>query len=527
WGVTSVAIPNNVATGDSVTINFAVAPPTTPSTSGTYNFQWQLSDAGQTFGPQTPNTSISVTPPGNFAYFVSQSIPDTIVGGQTYTVSVTMLNMGTNTWTSDNAYSLIPLNDTIKSTWSVTPVSVPSSVAPGQMATFTFNITAPLTPGSYDFQWSMAQNSTGFGVVSSSTLTVAQPLPDASAYIAQSLPSTMVAGQTYNVSVTMRNMGTNTWTPGNYVLVPADGLGTWGVTSVALPNTVATGDSVTFNFPVTPPTNPATSGNYNFQWKMADLGQAFGSQSTLSVVSVTPPPDFAYFVNQSIPNTIVGGLTYNVSVTMKNTGTNTWSTGYSLIPFNDSVKSNWNVTSVPLTSSVAPGASTIFNFTITAPFAPSAYNFQWIMANAGQAFGNPTTATSLNVSSAPANSAAFISQSVPSTMIAGQSYTVTVTMRNMGTNTWSDASKYRLGSQAAQDNIRWGFNRVKLTGTASQGDLATFTFTVTAPATAGNYDFQWRMVQDGVAWFGPQAPDVLVPVKVVSDAALFVSQQVP
>jgi hypothetical protein len=111
------------------------------------------------------------------------------------------------------------------------------------------------------------------------------------------------------------------------------------------------------------------------------------------------------------------------------------------------------------------------------------------------------------------NNATFISQSVPSSMVAGNSYSVSVTMRNSGTTTWTSDS-YRLGSQNPEDNWTWGLNRVYLPAgtTVPPGSDYTFYFTVTAPSAAGYYNFQWRMVQDGVQWFGDYTPNVLVNV---------------
>jgi len=52
------------------------------------------------------------------------------------------------------------------------------------------------------------------------------------------------------------------------------------------------------------------------------------------------------------------------------------------------------------------------------------------------------------------NAANFISQSVPASMTVGQSYSVSVTMKNSGTSTWTAATGYKLGSQNPQDNTR-------------------------------------------------------------------------
>ena len=44
------------------------------------------------------------------------------------------------------------------------------------------------------------------------------------------------------------------------------------------------------------------------------------------------------------------------------------------------------------------------------------------------------------------------------------------------------------------------------------GDEATFAFSIVAPKAAGRFHFQWRMVQDGVGWFGEPSHDIMVSV---------------
>jgi len=110
----------------------------------------------------------------------------------------------------------------------------------------------------------------------------------------------------------------------------------------------------------------------------------------------------------------------------------------------------------------------------------------------------------------------FVSQAVPAAMYAGHTYPITVVMKNTGTETWTAAANYRLGSQNHQDNSTWGFGRVDLAAgdAIANGQSKTFTFNVTAPAAAGTYNFQWQMVQDGVAWFGDKTVNVAVNVTV-------------
>jgi hypothetical protein len=99
-------------------------------------------------------------------------------------------------------------------------------------------------------------------------------------------------------------------------------------------------------------------------------------------------------------------------------------------------------------------------------------------------------------------------------MTAGQQYSVSVTMRNSGGTSWSPGALYRLGAINPYDNMRWGMSRVILAANDSvgPGQVRAFNWTVTAPSTPGQYNFQWRMVQDGVAWFGVETANVVVNV---------------
>ena len=119
------------------------------------------------------------------------------------------------------------------------------------------------------------------------------------------------------------------------------------------------------------------------------------------------------------------------------------------------------------------------------------------------------------------NSSKFVSQSVPAQMISGQIYSVSITMRNTGANSWTKAKQYKLGSLNPQDNLNWGLGRVDLEPVDSVEPIdqtdKTFTFTVKAPTTPGTYNFQWKMLGMGISaveWFGEATPNVSVTVAV-------------
>lgn len=95
----------------------------------------------------------------------------------------------------------------------------------------------------------------------------------------------------------------------------------------------------------------------------------------------------------------------------------------------------------------------------------------------------------------------FVSSTIPATMQPGQSVNVSVTFRNRGV-VWSDARSFRLGAVGDSDPFT-SFNRVNISGEVRPGSTYTFNFTMTAPTTPGTYTSDWRMVRDGVTWFGP------------------------
>jgi hypothetical protein len=102
----------------------------------------------------------------------------------------------------------------------------------------------------------------------------------------------------------------------------------------------------------------------------------------------------------------------------------------------------------------------------------------------------------------------------PVRMQPGEQATVTVNAVNRGSTTWTPGQGFRLGSQAPQDSLTWGLNRMELPrGSAVVPDAtASFTFPITAPAGAGEFVFRWQMVHEMISWFGTPTP--LLPVDV-------------
>ncbi|MEO9236641.1 MAG: NBR1-Ig-like domain-containing protein, partial [Jatrophihabitantaceae bacterium] len=126
-------------------------------------------------------------------------------------------------------------------------------------------------------------------------------------------------------------------------------------------------------------------------------------------------------------------------------------------------------------------------------------------------FANPAT---LETTTPLPSNALFVAGGVATPLTPGQATTAALTFQNLGGTTWTATgpNPFRLGSQHPQDNSTWGFNRVELPNDVAPGDEVTFVFPLTAPVTPGTYQFQWRMLQEGITWFGDSSVDEPVVV---------------
>ena len=265
---------------------------------------------------------------------------------------------------------------------------------------------------------------------------------------------------------------------------------------------------------------PTTAGSSTFTVRVTDSLSATAQKAfTINVVQAGVGFD-AQFLSQTVPTTLTPGQTFQATVSWLNTGTQTWqgATGLRLLSQNPLNNTTWGGNTVLLTSfNVAPGQQLNLTFQAVAPSTDGTYNFQWQVArDAANAFGQMLTNVAIQVGSGGGggggtNNAQFVSQSVPTSMTAGQVAPVTVTMQNTGTTTWA-AGTYVLRSVNPQGNSTWGLSQVSLASSVAPGASVTLSFNATAPGTAGSYNFQWSMYQTGVGYFGASSTNVVVNV---------------
>jgi hypothetical protein len=233
---------------------------------------------------------------------------------------------------------------------------------------------------------------------------------DNAVYLSQSTPGIMNPGQTYGVSVTMKNTGRSTWSKGSYSLkvinVSEFLVNRWSVNSVDVNSSVSPGSEVVFNFNIVAPVD----GSYNIQWQMASGGAFFGEPTinvpvrvSGEVIPVAPNiiENNALFVSQKVTSVMETGLTYDVSVTMLNTGSTTWKPGEYKLKVStvgaDNTLNAWVVANVELSNEISPSSEVVFTFKVTAPNKSGVYNLQCQLVKDGTFFGQPSTNVVVNV----------------------------------------------------------------------------------------------------------------------------------
>ena len=274
--------------------------------------------------------------------FISDvTVPDgtLFAPGKTFNKTWRLKNIGTCTWST--SYQLVFYSG--EKMGGPDALTFPKSVAPGQTVDITVGLTAPATAGTYRGYW-MFKNTSGalFGI------------------------------GTY---------GNNPW----WVEIKVSGTGVTS-TSTSTATTTATSPSptATATGTVTPPTATNTAGTPT-------------ATNTPGTPTATPPLsacDKAEFVSDvTVPDgTIFGpGTDFTKTWRMKNVGSCTWTTSYTLSFLTGEQMNGSNA--VNLTKSVAPGQTVDISIDLKAPATVGTYRGYWMFKNAnGALFGIGTNA---------------------------------------------------------------------------------------------------------------------------------------
>ncbi|OIO00927.1 hypothetical protein AUJ67_05080 [Candidatus Desantisbacteria bacterium CG1_02_49_89] len=98
--------------------------------------------------------------------------------------------------------------------------------------------------------------------------------------------------------------------------------------------------------------------------------------------------------------------------------------------------------------------------------------------------------------------AQFLNNTIPDTMHAGCQYFAQVTVLNNGNLEWTDTEAYKLGAVGDADPFTFNRQFLSKDDIIWRNETKAFTVKMTAPETPGVYLTDWRMLEEGVAWFG-------------------------
>lgn len=260
--------------------------------------------------------------------------------------------------------------------------------------------------------------------------------------------------------------------------------------------------------------------------------------SLLTQPAAAAPGFHAAWVDQSPWPTLRPGATVSYTIHFRNTGDTTWNRGSAFRQVNLAVTGDstafadagmavgWlsaNRVATTTEITVAPNAIATFTFTLRAPSTPGTYRLPLHPVIDGVQHLEDEGVFVLVVSD-PGLHSAWVSQSPYPTLQPGQvSAPLSIVFRNTGTQTWT---KGVLGQEARlainQDDAQWaplGVNWMSANRVAAQteasvppGAIATFTFQVRAPQTAGTYSLHLRPVIDGTAWMEDQGVFLIITV---------------
>ena len=112
------------------------------------------------------------------------------------------------------------------------------------------------------------------------------------------------------------------------------------------------------------------------------------------------------------------------------------------------------------------------------------------------------------------DNAKFISQKVPRLMNIDKEYQISINVKNIGWNIWTDEEGYHLGNCITSNSLT-SLKMMELdAGESVKPDEQTsFTLTIEEMSSPGTYDFQWQMIKEPEGkWFGEKTPPLKIRV---------------
>ena len=351
------------------------------------------------------------------------------------------------------------------------------------------------------------------------------------------IPTNLAPGERFVATVTVENTGTTSpaddWAANDYQLRSLNNpLLAWGWINDTITSAVTAGNTATFSLILTAPTTESASTTFLAQ--MFTSGSYFGSQLSITGINVSSGNSPLYGCTASdisnLPTTMTIGESQLVSVTVQNSGTETWNSSTECLYHTHDTFGEWGSGSTGcenFSGTVAQGETATFNVALTAPSTPGSYNYKMGMISSGTSgtysgmgFFSTTSDCidhAITVQNGTlAYDATIASHNFPTTMTPGEVKVIDVVVNNTGSATWSSSAN-DIFFYSLNDPIGvWGVTNVSVGTDTANGEQRTFTMKITAPTTVGSYNHRWQMRKNSSPGAGQFGSEVNVAVTVVA-----------
>jgi hypothetical protein len=261
------------------------------------------------------------------------------------------------------------------------------------------------------------------------------------------------------------------------------------------------------------PQQPLASGTtYHVRFDLTVDGRAVTNEWDFTTAGLRPWN--ASWVSDNTPSRMVQGASQPVSVTVRNTGTNTWPAAQVRLSYHwvDEVTGQsvvWDGNRGTLPSDVARNQQVTVPINVAAPPAPGRYRLQYDLVYEGQFWFSWRSVPVLQKSVLVGDFGATYGAPASLQLGTQEETTVQVTLTNTGAATWKAAGtpalrlSYHLYTEAGAV-AQWDGLRAALPNDVAPGQSVTVPIRLRAPAAAGTYRAEFDLLYEGFTWFSWQ-----------------------
>lgn len=480
------------------------------------------------------------------AVFDSLDVPTEMEPGETVSVSLTVVNSGTLAWSASKGYKLLSQNPENNSVWGTSSIDFGvDTIYGGEKKTFTFDITAPDAIGKYSFQWQLAKQDENEGTLwigeKSKNVVISVGSIDGTSYT-EIYDGIISRRAEINDDENAEKAFDNLYTSGEKNVDWSKWLDNGGIPTESNPSWIQIEfpDAVVVNMltvvsgndaPERDPENFRLKGsNDGESWEIiySVEGQVFNSRFEEKLFAFENTSGYSFYRFETTKNKGDDSMTQLCEIRLIQLGV------YLQLPGKASNPKPTHNSDEIMTESVlswSPGLNSTSHDVYFGTTNPPEFviNQTDTVFNPGNLLKSKTYFWRINEKNDDGTKvgdvwsfkteqgyfdAVFVSQSLPKDiLVKGESMNVTVVMKNSGEQSWAASDNVALYSQNPTYNITWGINTIAMddTDNIEPGMEKAFNFSIKAPSTPGDYDFQWQMRSiDG--WFGELSENKIVTV---------------